>query len=105
MITEDVEKIFFIGDRKHRDDPKNYNGMMSDIDSEKWLNAMKSKIDSMHSNQVQTLVDPLEGIVSISCKQIYKKKIDLDEKVEIYKERFVVKDYSQHEGIDYQEIF
>ena len=65
---------------------------------------MKSEIDLIHSNQVWTLVDPLEGIVPIWCKQIYKKK-SADSKVETYKARLVVKDYNQCEGIDYQEIF
>ena len=68
MIIEDVEEIFFVGDREHGGDPKTYNEVMSDIDSEKWLSAMKSEIDSMHSNQVWILVDPLEGIISIGCK-------------------------------------
>ena len=65
---KDVEKIFLIRDRKYGDDPKTYNETISNIDSEKWLNTMKSKIDSMHTNQVWTLVDPSEGIVSIGCK-------------------------------------
>ncbi|KAK4397684.1 hypothetical protein Sango_1243900 [Sesamum angolense] len=33
-------------------DPKTYEEAMSDIDSGKWLEAMKSEIDSMSSNQV-----------------------------------------------------
>ena len=78
---------------------------MLDIDSEKWMEAMKSEIDSMHSNQVWSLVDPPEGIVSIRCKQIYKKKIGSDGKVETYKARLVANNFSQHEGIDYHEIF
>ena len=78
---------------------------MSDIDSEKWLNAMKLEIDSIHSNQVWTLIDPLEDIVPIGCKWIYKRKIGAYENVEIYKVRLVVKDYSQRENIDYQETF
>ena len=78
---------------------------MSDINFEKWLDAMKSEIDSMHSNQVWILVDPSKGIVPIGYKWIYKRKIGTDSKVETYKVRLVAKDYSQHEGIDYQKIF
>ena len=59
----------------------------------------------MYSNQVWTLVDPPEGIVSIRCKWIYKRKIDVDGKVEIYKAKLVAKDYSQREDINYQETF
>ena len=65
--------------------------MISDIDSKKWLEAMKSEINSMHSNQVWTLVDPSEGIVPIGCKWIYKEKIDADENVETFKARLVQK--------------
>ena len=65
ILTEDVEEIFFIGDKGHGDDLKTYDETMSDIDSEKWLSAMKSEIDSMYSNQIWTLVDPPEGIVPI----------------------------------------
>ena len=50
-------------------------------------------------------MDPPEGIVSIGYKWIYKRKIDADGKVETYKARLVAKDYSQHEGIDYQKTF
>ena len=53
---------------------KIYYEAMSDIDFEKWLNAMKSKIDLMHSNQVWTIVDPPADIVPIGLKWIYKKK-------------------------------
>ena len=91
---EKIEKIFFMGDKDHRDDSNTFDKMMSNIDFEKWLDVTKLKINSMHSNQVWTLVDPLDGIVSIRCKWIYKKKIDTDGKVETYKTRLVVKDYS-----------
>ena len=105
MFMEKVKKIFFMGDRGHSDDPNTFDEVISDINFEKWLDAMKSEIDSIHSNQVWTLVDPSEGIVSIGYKQIYKRKIGVDGKVETYKARLVIKDYSQHEDIDYQKIF
>ena len=66
---------------------------------------MKLEIDSIHSNQVWTLVDLPENIVPIGYKWIYKKKISADNKVETYKVKLVVKGYSQCEGIDYQETF
>ena len=67
-ILEDVEKIFLMKNGVHDDDPKTYDETILDIDSKKWLEAMKSEINSMCSNQVWTLVDPSEGIVPIGCK-------------------------------------
>ena len=52
MLTEEVKKLFFMGDRGHSDDPNTFDEAMSDIDFEKLLDIMKSEIDLMHSNQV-----------------------------------------------------
>ena len=104
-ISEDVEEMFLIDNGVHGDDPKMYNEAISDIDSEKWLEAMKSEIDSMYSNQVWILVDPSEDIVPIRCKWIYKRNIGTDGNVEIFKARLVAKGYSQCKGIDYQDTF
>ncbi|KAL0405777.1 UNVERIFIED_CONTAM: hypothetical protein Slati_3891600 [Sesamum latifolium] len=40
-------------------DPKTYGEAMSDIDSDKWLEAMKSEMDSMGSNQISRRVSLL----------------------------------------------
>ena len=60
------------------DDPVTYSEAVESIDSDKWLNAMKSEMDSMYSNQVWTLVDPPEGINPIGCKWVFKKKLGAD---------------------------
>ena len=70
-------------------------------ESDKYFNVIKSKIDSMYTNQVWTLVDTPEGVTPIGYKWIFKKKIGTDDQVEIYKARLIAKDYSQREGIDY----
>ena len=41
IISEKVKKIFLIDNGAHGDDPKTYNEKISDIDSEKWLEAMQ----------------------------------------------------------------
>ncbi|KAL0373984.1 UNVERIFIED_CONTAM: hypothetical protein Sradi_3314100 [Sesamum radiatum] len=49
------ERYGFVGLTSQLDnDPKTYGEATSDIDSDNWLEAMKSKIDSMGSNQVWT---------------------------------------------------
>lgn len=78
---------------------------MSDINSQRWLEAMKSEMDSMYLNQVWTLVDPPKGIVPIGCKWVFKTKIGLDGKVETNKVKLVVKGYHERQGVDYEETF
>jgi hypothetical protein len=75
------------------DEPMTYTKAMMGPDSEKWLGAMESEIESMHDNQVWNLVDPIDGARPISCKWVFKKKIDKDGNVQIYKARLVVKGF------------
>ena len=66
---------------------------------------MKSKLDSMYSNQVWDLVKAFNGIKTVGCKWVYKRKRGIDGKVETSKVRIVAKGYTQKEGIDYEETF
>ena len=59
----------------------------------------------MEINNVWTLVDPPEGIKSIRCKWIFKKKRSADGTVETYKARLIVKEYRQQYDVDYNETF
>ena len=44
-------------------------------DFEKWLQAMKSEMQSMYNNQVWNLVDPPEGAKVIGCKWVHKSNM------------------------------
>ncbi|KAL4308299.1 hypothetical protein GQ457_01G020660 [Hibiscus cannabinus] len=70
-----------------QDEPKTYQEAVASPDSEKWLEAMRSEMDSMSENQVWTLVEPPEGIKPIGCKWVFKKKTDMDGNVQTYKGR------------------
>ena len=86
-------------------DPCIYEEAMKDIDAHHWVKAMKFELDSVYSNQVWDLVKVPNGIKHIGCTWVYKRKRGIDEKVETFKERLVVKWYTQKEGIDYKETF
>ena len=59
----------------------------------------------MKINNVRTLVDPSEGIKSIGCKWVFKRKRSIYRKIETYKAYLVAKEYCQYYGIDYDEMF
>ena len=84
--------------------PYTYEESINDIDAHHWVQAMKSKLDSMYFNQVWDLVKVPNGIKPIGCKWVYKRKRGIDGNVETFKARLVVKGYTQKEGIDYEEI-
>ncbi|KAK4382026.1 Retrovirus-related Pol polyprotein from transposon TNT 1-94 [Sesamum angolense] len=59
--TRPRDRYRFLGLTSQLDnDPRTYRESMLDMDSDKWLEAMRFKMDSMGSNQVWTLVDPLK---------------------------------------------
>ena len=62
-----------------------YEEAMASQDSDKWLEAMKSEIGSMHENKVWTLVDLPDDRRAIENKWIFKKKTDADGNVTVYK--------------------
>ncbi|KAL0361236.1 UNVERIFIED_CONTAM: Retrovirus-related Pol polyprotein from transposon TNT 1-94 [Sesamum radiatum] len=78
---------------------------MSDIDSGKWLEAMKSKMDSMSLNQVWTLVDRSKVLNPFSVSGVYKYKIVVDRKVTTFEAKLVTKGYTQRLGVDFEETF
>ena len=78
---------------------------MDSPDAEKWLEAMKSEIQSIYDNQVWTLIDPPEALKTIGCKWVFKKKSDTDGNVYTFKARLVAKGFKQTNGIDYDKTF
>ncbi|KAL4376604.1 hypothetical protein GQ457_02G024260 [Hibiscus cannabinus] len=73
LVTTQVDVILV-----DQDEPKTYQEAVSSPDSEKWLEAMRSEMDSMLENQVWTLVEPPDRIKPIGCKWVFKRKTDMD---------------------------
>ncbi|KAK4394217.1 Copia protein [Sesamum angolense] len=86
-------------------DPKTYGEAMLDIDLGKWLEVMKSKMDSMSSNQVWTIVGRPKGVKPVGCKWVYKCKIGVDGEVTTCKARLVAKGYTKRPRVDFEEMF
>ncbi|KAK8600537.1 hypothetical protein V6N12_050390 [Hibiscus sabdariffa] len=86
LVTSHVDVILV-----DQDEPKTYQEAVASPDFEKWLEAMRSEMDSVSENQVWTLVEPSAGIKPIGCKWVFKKKTDMDGNVQTYKGRLVAK--------------
>ncbi|KAL0285248.1 UNVERIFIED_CONTAM: hypothetical protein Sradi_7178700 [Sesamum radiatum] len=100
------ERYGFVGLTSQLDnDPKTYREAMSDIDSDKWLEVMKSEMDLMGSNQVWTLVDPPKGVKPVGCKWAYQSKLGADVEVTAFKARLVTKGYTQGPGVYFEETY
>ena len=102
---EHEEEVQFLVSVTNQDDPLTYRDAMDDSDKDKWQDAMNQEMESMYSNFVWELVDPLEDVKPIGCKWIFKRKRGIDGKVETFKARLVAKGYTQKMGVDYEETF
>ncbi|KAL0290299.1 UNVERIFIED_CONTAM: hypothetical protein Sangu_2580000 [Sesamum angustifolium] len=72
-VSQQPERYGFFGLTGQLDnDPKTYGEAMSNIDSGKWIEAIKFEMDSMSLNKVWTLVDPPKGVRPVGCKWVYK---------------------------------
>nr|GEU77421.1 retrotransposon protein, putative, Ty1-copia subclass [Tanacetum cinerariifolium] len=86
-------------------EPANYKAAMLDLESNKWLDAMNAKMQSMKDNHVWHLADlPLNG-KTVGNKWLFKKKTNMDGNVHTYKARLVAKGFTQTYRVDYEETF
>ena len=90
LLTQDDDVMLI-----DNDEPLTYQEAMNSPDPERWLEAIKSEMESMYQNKVWTLVDPPEGVKPIGCTWVFKKKTDMDGKVQTYKVRLVAKGFKK----------
>ncbi|GJZ48855.1 retrotransposon protein, putative, ty1-copia subclass [Tanacetum coccineum] len=97
----DVEE-YELGDLN---EPPNYKAALSDLEFDKWLEAMNTKMQSMKDNQVWVFVDLPPNGRTVGSKWIFKKKTNMDGNVHTFKSRLVAKGYTQTYGVGYGETF
>ncbi|GJZ61773.1 retrotransposon protein, putative, ty1-copia subclass [Tanacetum coccineum] len=86
-------------------EPPNYQAVLSDPESDKWLEAMNAEMQSMKDNQVWNLVDLPPNCKIVRSKWLFKKKTDMDGNIHTYKARLVAKGFTQTYEVDYEETF
>jgi hypothetical protein len=67
---------------------------MKGSNSDKWKEVMKDEMNALVKNATWDLVELPRNRKTVGCKWVYKMKKGVDDKVERYKERLVVKGYS-----------
>ncbi|GJZ17425.1 retrotransposon protein, putative, ty1-copia subclass [Tanacetum coccineum] len=97
----DVEE-YELGDL---DEPPNYKAALADPESDKWLEAMNTEMQSMKENQVWILVELPPNGRTVGSKWLFKKNTDIDGNVHTFKARLVAKGYTQTYIVDYGETF
>jgi hypothetical protein len=66
---------------------------------------MQDEMKSINTNDIWNLEEIPNVSKTVSCKWIYKIKCDSKRNMERYKTRLVAKDFTQREGIYYNESF
>ena len=70
-----------------------------------WVEALTEEYQLIMKNDVWDIVPKPKNKSVVSSKWIYKIKHAADGSIENYKARFVVRGFSQKEGINYEETF
>nr|GEU52472.1 retrotransposon protein, putative, Ty1-copia subclass [Tanacetum cinerariifolium] len=87
------------------DEPANYKAALLDPESKKWLDAMNVEMQSMKDNDVWVLVELPPNARTVGSKWLFKKKIDMDVALYIFKARLIANGFTQTYGVDYEETF
>ncbi|GKA40284.1 retrovirus-related pol polyprotein from transposon TNT 1-94 [Tanacetum coccineum] len=72
---------------------------------EEWRGVMEDELQSFQRNQTWEQAYFPEGKNVIALKWIFKTKFLADGSIEKYKARFVVRGFTQQQGVDYEETF
>ena len=105
----DAEFLFFallVAEEVEYSDPSTYEEAMDCKEWEKWMKAMVEEIDSLLRNGTWVLVERPDGRRVVSCKWIFKKKLEgADSENVRFKARLVARGFTQEHGVDYDEVF
>nr|GEX95607.1 ribonuclease H-like domain, reverse transcriptase, RNA-dependent DNA polymerase [Tanacetum cinerariifolium] len=96
-LYENTEELLLV-----EDEPKNYKQASRD---QKWIEAIKVKLDSININNTWELTTLPKGHKAIGLKWVFKTKKDANGNIIKHKVRLVTKGYIQEHGLDFEEVF
>ena len=86
-------------------EPQTFKEVVNSTESLMWKEVIKSEIDSILHNHNWELVDLPPSCKPLSSKCVFKRKRKVDESIDKYKARLVIKGYKQTEGLDYFDTY
>jgi len=89
----------------NEDDPRTVREAVDSEDGKLWKEAMVDEMTSLDKNEACDLVEFPTGRKPIGRKWVFKKKMNVEGKVEKYKAWLVAKSYSLVSRIDFGDIF
>ena len=97
----------WVNSQETADDPEpvTVDDALLSPNKQRWKNAMDKEMQSIHENDVWSLVPLPSNRKAIGCKWVFKKKIGSDGSIERYKAQLVAQGYAQQRGLDYDETF
>ena len=86
-------------------EPENFENAINSEQKDKWLEAMKSEIESLNDTETWDLVPKEKGQNIIPGRWVYEIKHDSNGNIDKFKARYVAKCFKQIEGIKYSDTF
>jgi hypothetical protein len=86
------------------DTPRSILEVFVSLDVDDWKEAIRSKMDSIMTNETCEVVDRPFGCKPVGCQWVFKKKLKPDGTIEKYKARLVAKGYTQ-KGEDFFDTY
>ena len=86
-------------------DPITVDDALSRADSHEWRKAMDAEMDSLKKNETWKVVPLPVGRKAVTCRWVFKSKLNPDGSLAKRKARLVARGFSQTHGVDYFETF
>ncbi|KAH0734949.1 hypothetical protein KY285_010656 [Solanum tuberosum] len=91
--------------RRNKEILKEPNTNKEALGSPHWLAIMQEEINALHTNKTWILVPKSPGINLVGSKWVFKTKLKADGTIDRYKAKLVAREFSQLEGVDFEETF
>lgn len=86
-------------------DPTSAKQALEGPHGQQWLEAMQSEIDNLNGKGTWSSAKLPPNRTAITCKWVFKTKLDADGNVSKYKARLVARGFAQVPGVDFEETF